>query len=51
MGSSLAIILAHCMATMVQFWFGGCARPLSTHFDDFASMVEPNRRSCVCGEL
>jgi hypothetical protein len=50
-GFSLAAILAQWMASVVDFWSGGWARPLPIHLEDVARPVEPNIMSRVCGEL
>lgn len=47
LGSSLVAICAQWMVSIVEFWYGGWARHMHAHFDDFASMMEPNNR-CGC---
>lgn len=47
---SLAAILAQWKAYVVEFLFGGWAKPEPNHCNDFASLAEPNNRSRVHGE-
>ena len=40
--SSLAAILAQCMASAVVLWYVGNARPIPFHLEDWACPSEPN---------
>lgn len=40
--SSLAAILAQCIASNVVLWSMGYARPILVHLVDFACPIEPN---------
>ena len=49
--SSLAAILAQCMASTVVLWSVGKARPMPFHLEEWARPSEPNNMSLWCGEL
>jgi hypothetical protein len=46
--SSLAAILAQCMASTVVLWFVGNARPMPFHLEEWACPSDPNIMS-RCG--
>ena len=50
-GSSLVAILAQWIASMVVIWSCGCVILAPIHFEDFASLDEPQIMSSLCGEL
>ena len=49
--SSLAAILAQCMASVVVLWSVGNARLVPFYLEEWACPSEPNIMSRVCGEL
>jgi hypothetical protein len=49
--SSLAAILAQCMASTVVLWSVGNARPMPFHLEKWACPSDPNIISRVWGEL
>ena len=49
--SSLAAILAQWMASRVELWSLGKAKPVPIHLEDFVVPMEPNSMSLLWGEL
>jgi hypothetical protein len=50
-GSSLVVILAQWIVSMMHLWSSGCTIPTSIHFNNFARWDEPKIMLRLCCEL